>query len=115
MTAAVSALASAPVAIDNAMLALQQRRDLNAAKMPEVKNAEGIKKAAEEFEGMFLAEMLSHMFSGMEVDPEFGGGHGEEMFRGMLTQEYGKQIARGPGLGISDQLQRTLLQMQQGK
>jgi hypothetical protein len=47
MTAAVSALASAPVAIDNAMLALQQRRDLNAAKMPEVKNAEGIKKAAQ--------------------------------------------------------------------
>ena len=44
-----------------------------------------------------------------------GGGQGEDMFRGMLIQEYGKKMASGPGIGIADQLQKVMIQMQQQK
>ncbi|HRJ67716.1 MAG TPA: hypothetical protein PLW48_11320, partial [Alphaproteobacteria bacterium] len=58
------------------------------AKLP--KNINEIREAATEFEAMFLSEMMNHMFSGVEVDPIFGGGNGEQMYRGMMIQEYGK-------------------------
>lgn len=71
-----------------------------------------INKAAQDFEAMFVSEMLGHMFSGVEVDPEFGGGHGEEMFRSMLVQEYGKEIAKGPGIGIASKVKEAMIAMQ---
>lgn len=71
------------------------------------------KAAAKEFEAVFVSEMMSHMFEGIETDPVFGGGGGEDMFRSMLIQEYGKQMSKGPGIGISDQLQKQMIEMQQ--
>lgn len=76
-------------------------------------NMAKIEKSAKEFEGMFVSEMLSHMFEGLEVDKEFGGGHGEEMFRSMMVSEYGKEIANGPGIGISGQIKAMMIQMQE--
>ena len=72
-----------------------------------------VKAAAKDFEAVFISEMISHMFEGVGTDPMFGGGSGEDMFHGMLVQEYGKQMAKGQGLGISDQLQKMMIQMQQ--
>lgn len=74
-----------------------------------------IKTAAKDFEAVFISQMMSHMFEGITTDPMFGGGPGEDMFRGMLVQEYGKQIANGPGLGVgvSDQIMKTMIQLQQ--
>ena len=71
--------------------------------------------AAKQFEGVFLSEMMSHMFEGTETDPEFGGGQGETMFKSLLTNEYGKQMANAGGIGIADQLQKAMIQMQQHK
>ncbi len=94
---ALSAITAAPTA------------DLKAAAQ-----SAGIKTAAKDFEGVFLSEMLSHMFDEMTPDPMFGGGHGEKMFHSMLVNEYGKMIAaNGKGIGVSDQIQNTMIQMQQ--
>ena len=71
------------------------------------------KAAAKQFEGVFISEMLSHMFEGTETDPEFGGGQGETMFKSLLTNEYGKQMANAGGIGIADQLQKMMIQIQQ--
>lgn len=76
---------------------------------------EKVKEAAQQFEAVFLGEMFSHMFEGTEVDPMFGGGQGEKMFRSMLIQEYGKEMAKGPGIGISTQLQQMMLKMQEAQ
>lgn len=70
-------------------------------------------KTAREFEGMFLSQMLSHMFSGVETDSMFGGGHGEDMFRGMIVDEYGKMMARTGGIGMADDIQKAMLRMQE--
>ena len=59
-------------------------------------------QAAKEFEGMFMTQMLQPIFDTVGVDPLFGGGHGEEMMRGFLVQEYGKIVAQNSHLGIAD-------------
>jgi Rod binding domain-containing protein len=49
----------------------------------------------------------------MSSDPLFGGGEAENMFRSFLLQEYGKQVARTGGIGVSDMVQKQLLQLQE--
>jgi len=71
------------------------------------------KTASRDFEAVFLSQMMSHMFEGVGTNPVFGGGAGEDMFRSVLVQEYGKQMAQGQGIGISSQLQKMMIQMQQ--
>jgi len=72
-----------------------------------------IRAVAEEFESHFLSAMLGHMFAGIESDGPFGGGHGEEMFRPLLVQEYGKIMSRSGGIGIADAVERELLRLQE--
>ncbi len=76
-------------------------------------DASSVKKAADNFEAMFLSQMFSHMFDSIEVDPMFGGGHGEQMFRSLLVNEYGKSIVKAGGIGISEHLQRDMLRLQE--
>ena len=53
--------------------------------------------------------MIGHMFSGIKADGLFGGGNAEEMFRSLLTDEYGKSVARSGGIGIADQVVRSVM------
>lgn len=76
-------------------------------------DAAGATKAAEEFEAMFLAQMLGPMWEGIQTDGMFGGGSAEETYRAMLINEYGKLISKAGGLGISSSVKATLLQMQE--
>ena len=71
------------------------------------------KKAATAFEGVFITQFVSEMFSGISTDGPFGGGQGEEMFRSLMIDEYGKQIAAQGGFGLSDAVQRQLLKTQE--
>ncbi|HSK38328.1 MAG TPA: rod-binding protein [Arenibaculum sp.] len=71
------------------------------------------RRTAEEFEGQFLTQMLSHLFENVEVDETFGGGHAEEMFRSLLVDQYGKQMTRAGGIGIADAVQKQILSMQE--
>ncbi len=67
---------------------------------------------AQQFERMFIAEMLQPMFSGIETDGPFGGGQGEEVFRPMLLDQYSDAIAKGGGVGIADVVLKEILRMQ---
>jgi Rod binding domain-containing protein len=71
-----------------------------------------IDQAAMEFEGMFMTQMLQPMFDTVSVDPLFGGGHGEEMMRGFLVQEYGKIVAQNSHLGITDAVRGEMQHIQ---
>jgi Rod binding domain-containing protein len=71
------------------------------------------KKAAKQFEGGFISDFLGQMFDGIPTDGEFGGGEGEQMFRSLLTDEYGKQIENSGGFGLSDAITRELLHTQE--
>jgi flagellar protein FlgJ len=71
------------------------------------------KKTAQEFEGMFVTQMLGQMFSSIPTDGPFGGGPGEAMFRSLMVDEYGKQFEAQGGLGLANSVQRELLRMQE--
>lgn len=72
-----------------------------------------INAAAEDFEAVFIAEMMKPMFDGIKTDGPFGGGKGEEIFRGMMLQEYGKMMAQTGDIGLSDTVRAHMIAMQE--
>lgn len=79
----------------------------------ETANATTAKKAAGDFESVFISQMLGQMFSGLATDGPFGGGEGEAMFRSLMLDEYGKQITSQGGIGLADAVTRQLLKHQE--
>jgi flagellar protein FlgJ len=71
------------------------------------------KQTAQQFEGVFITQMLGEMFDGISTDGPTGGGQGEQMFRSLMIDEYGKQMASQGGFGLSDSIQRELLKVQE--
>ncbi|MGH1378202.1 MAG: rod-binding protein [Alphaproteobacteria bacterium] len=76
------------------------------------KNQARIEEKARDFEAVFITEMMKPMFEGIETDELFGGGKGEEIFRGMMLDEYGKDIASLNTTGIQTQVKNKLIEMQ---
>ncbi len=72
-------------------------------------------KVAREFEAVFISEMMRPMFESLEVDPMFGGGKGEEIFRGMMIDEYGKGMAQAGGVGLADHIKQQLIYLQESQ
>ncbi|MCZ6860992.1 MAG: rod-binding protein [Alphaproteobacteria bacterium] len=76
---------------------------------------EKAREAAQEFEAVFLAQMVSHMFAGIKTDKNFGGGSSEDIYRSMMAQEYGKTLAKAGGIGIADQVMREIIRIQEAQ
>lgn len=76
--------------------------------------AEGVRATAEEFEAVFLAQMVEQMM-GPSTESAFGGGPGEAAFSSMLTEEYAKVMTRAGGIGLADALVREMLALQEGR
>ena len=77
--------------------------------------ADATKAAAvsKEYESVFISQFLGSMFSGIQSDSITGGGQGEEMFRSLMVNEYGKSIEQQGGFGLARQMQAELLKHQQ--
>lgn len=73
-----------------------------------------IRATAEDFEAVFLAQMVEQMM-GDSTDSSFGGGPGEAAFKSMLNEEYAKVIAKAGGIGLADALAREMLALQEGR
>jgi Rod binding domain-containing protein len=76
-------------------------------------NKQAAIKAAKEFESVFISQFLGSMFSGVKTDGMFGGGQGEEMFRSLMIDQYGKQLEQRGGFGLADAVSRQLLKAQE--
>lgn len=70
------------------------------------------REAAKGFEQVFLSQMFQQMWSTVKADGPFSGGHGEEMFRSMVVDNYATQITKSGGIGIGDRLLGDMLKMQ---
>lgn len=79
---------------------------------PAAAGTDEMRRVAEEFESVFLSEMLAPMFKGLETDGLGGGGDGEQMFRPMLVQQYAEAISRAGGIGIAESIMAELSRMQ---
>jgi flagellar protein FlgJ len=70
------------------------------------------KATATDFEAMFLNSMFSQMTTGVKGDGPFGDTPGTGVWRSMLTEQYSKSFAKAGGVGISDDVYRTLIMQQ---
>lgn len=77
-----------------------------------VQTPEQARAVAEEFEAVFLAQMMEHMMGDTTKSDTFGGGPGESAFRGLLNEEYAKVMARSGGVGLADALTQEMLRLQ---
>ena len=69
--------------------------------------------AAREFEAVFVGQMTKLMMEMVDTG-EFSGGFGEEMFRGVLAEEMGNEIARKGGFGLAPAVLDQIIRMQGG-
>ena len=72
------------------------------------------RRAGEEFEALFLSQMLAPMFESLESDALWGG-PGGAIYRSLLVQEYGKAVARSGGFGLADSVAREILMLQEAQ
>ena len=72
-----------------------------------------IQKAAQDFEAVFLSQMLAPMFNTVPTDNMFSGGQAEETWRSVLLDEYGKMMAKNGGIGLSDAIAAEMLRLQE--
>ncbi len=80
------------------------------------KQLEQAKKVSRDFEGMFVGMMMKSMRSTVGKDKLTGGGHGEEVFRSMLDQEYANiSTKKGGGLGIAKIVERDIIRQESRK
>lgn len=68
---------------------------------------------AQEFESVFLGEMLKHMFDQVDTNEMFGGGEGEETYKSFMVDEYAKMITKTGGIGIADHVKAEMIRMQE--
>lgn len=101
----------------NTSLAMMQATQGNASRTsgyaPNSKEYKKFDAAAREFESVFIGEMIKPMFEGISTEAPFGGGKGEEIFRGLLVNEYSKMLASSGGIGLSSQIREQMIAMQE--
>jgi len=71
-------------------------------------------RVSQDFEAMFLSNMLQPVFAGLKSGTSFfGGGHAEDTFQAMLVDEYGKVMAKSGGVGIAKMVRDQILKLQE--
>lgn len=93
--------------------ALMQSRSINTKMNAAHQTDRQMRQAAEDFEAVFLGQMMQPMFAGTEAEAPFGGGQAEKMWKSMQIDEYGKALARNGGIGLADAVYAQMLQMQE--
>jgi Rod binding domain-containing protein len=76
---------------------------------------EKIHKAAQDFEAVFITEMMRPVFEMQGPDPVTGGGQEESYYRSMMVDEYGKGFAKKGGIGIAEHVEKQLLRLQEAQ
>lgn len=92
---------------------LQQR--LKAEARVADKESAAVKKAAREFEAMFVGMMLKSMRSTVGKDTLTGGGQGEEIYRSLLDQEFAAAAAKSGALGVAATIENHLVRQEKGE
>ncbi len=70
--------------------------------------------ASEGFEATFLSNMLENLVSGFSEDGPLGGGKaGGGAWRGFLTDEMSRSMAKTSTIGIAPQVYREMMRLQE--
>jgi Rod binding domain-containing protein len=72
-----------------------------------------IDKAAQEFETVFISQMMQHMFAGVDMSPMAEDGAAKEIYESMLIDEYAKLMSKTGGIGLAAHVKREMLKTQE--
>jgi Rod binding domain-containing protein len=67
---------------------------------------------AQDFESMFISSMMQHMFTGIGNDGPLGNAAGVGPWRSFLTDQYAKALVKAGGLGLANQIYKSMLARQ---
>lgn len=70
-----------------------------------------LRQVAQEFEAVFIGEMLKHIGldeAAGELGGDFTGGYGEDAFRTFLVREYADAISEKGAFGLADKIYNQL-------
>ena len=101
-------------AANNAAYLARINGSVNAdkAKLMQMRNLgdsdQALRMAANEFAGVFMSQMYKIMDSTVQRSGMFGGGHGENVFRDMLNQEYARNAAYGDAYGLGEMIYQAM-------
>jgi len=70
------------------------------------------KATATDFEAMFINQMFSQMTNGLKGEGPFGNTVGTGIWRSMQIEQYAKSFAQAGGIGIANQVYRSLIMKQ---
>jgi flagellar protein FlgJ len=77
------------------------------------KQRQQAKKVSQDFEGLFVGMMMKSMRSTVGKDKLTGGGHGEEVYRSMLDQEYANaSVKRAGGVGLAKMIEKDIIRQE---
>ena len=86
---------------------------LAASTLPPAQTAK-LWQAAHDFEAMAIGQLLQPMFQTADTPPSaFGGGEGEALWRPMLVEAIGKQMAAHGGIGLAVPVFNAMLRAQE--
>lgn len=96
-------------------LDIAQTQFAASAPKPQPRNTKDIDAAARDFEAVFISQMFEQMWAGVKTDGPGGGGSGEAIFRSLMIQDIGRQLANQGGIGLADSVKREMLAMQEAR
>lgn len=74
------------------------------------------KKVSQDFEALVVGMMLKSMRDTVGKDKLTGGGHGEDVYRSMLDQEYAAAaVKRGGGMGLAKIIEKDIIRQESRK
>lgn len=68
-----------------------------------------LEDAAEQFEALFIQQLLSEMRKTIDESDFFGDRKAEKMFEGMLDEEMSKEMAKTKSFGLSEMVVKQLI------
>lgn len=87
-------------------------KDIAGALSGNEKLAQKAKKTSQDFESVFLAQILNTMTEGLGQDTGFDGGTAETQWRTLMNEYTARNIAQNGGIGLSDSIMREMLRAQ---
>ncbi|NTV49464.1 MAG: flagellar biosynthesis protein FlgJ [Geobacteraceae bacterium] len=92
---------------------LLQRASSNGAAGLTEKQRQQARKVSQDFEGLLVGMMMKSMRATVGKDTLTGGGHGEDVYRSMLDQEYANaSVKQGRGLGIAKIIEKDIIRQE---
>lgn len=90
-------------------LAQAQTRKLAPPSVPPGSDPLVARQKAQEFEGVFLAQMIGHMWTDLPTDSRFRGGFAENIWRQHMWKAMGEELAASGGVGLAEQVHGQIL------